>query len=413
MSAGLRRSVASLQIPNFRRFFTGQVISVSGSWMQTVAEAWLVLSLTSSGIALGVSTALQFLPILLLGAWGGLLADRFPKRRLLIATQTLMIVPALTLALLTVTGVVTLWMVYALVLVRGLVTAIDNPTRQSFISEMVGPANVVNAVSLNSVLVQTARVAGPAAAALVIAVSGVAACFALNALTFGAMLLALARMDPAALHRSPPAARARGQIREALTVVRGSRDLWIPLAIMGVVSMLAYNFQTVLPLLARYTFGGTAATYALLMGAMSSGAIAGALFNGARGRTSPELISGSAILFGGALGLAALAPTLELALVALVVVGAASVTFTNAVNAQLQLAAPPELRGRVMALFGVVFLGSTPVGAPLLGFVCEQQGARAGLAIGAVAAILAGVAAMAQAAWHEARPRATVRPART
>lgn len=412
MSAGLRRSVASLQIPNFRRFFTGQVISVSGSWMQTVAEAWLVLSLTSSGVALGVSTALQFLPILLLGAWGGLLADRFPKRRLLIVTQTLAIAPALALFLLTITGVVTLWAVYALVLVRGLVTAVDNPTRQSFIGEMVGPANVVNAVSLNSVLVQTSRIAGPAAAALVIAVSGVAACFALNALTFGAMLVALARMDPAALHDAPPAARARGQIREALTVVRASRDLWIPLAMMAVVSMLAYNFQTVLPLLARYTFHGSAATYALLMGAMGGGAIAGALFSGARGRTSPELISGSAILFGAALGLAALAPTLDLALVALVVVGAASVTFTNAVNSQLQLASPPELRGRVMALFGVVFLGSTPIGAPLLGFVCEHQGARAGLAVGAVAAMLAGLAAVAQAARFDARPRVTVRAAR-
>jgi MFS family permease len=413
VSAGLRRSVASLTIPNFRRFFTGQVVSVSGSWMQTVAEAWLVLSLTSSGIALGVSTALQFLPMLLLGAYGGLLADRFPKRRLLIATQTMMIVPAVTLFLLTVTGVVTLWMVYALVLARGLVTAIDNPTRQSFISEMVGPANVVNAVSLNGVLVQTARIAGPAAAALVIALSGVAACFALNALSFGAMILALLRMDPAKLLHAPPTQRGGGQIREALTVVRADRALWVPLAVMAVVSMLAYNFQTVLPLLARYTFDGTASTYALLMGTMGAGAIAGALVNGARGQTSPALISGAAIVFGGALGLAALAPTLDLVLAALVVVGAGSVTFTSAVNAQLQLAAPPALRGRVMALYGVVFLGSTPIGAPLLGFVCEHFGARAGLALGAVAAVTAGLAALATAARQEGRPRAATHPVPT
>jgi MFS family permease len=391
MSAGLRRSVASLDIPNFRRFFTGQVVSVSGTWMQTVAEAWLVLSLTASGVALGVSTALQFLPILLLGAWGGVLADRFPKRRLLLATQTMMIVPSLALFALTVSGVVTLWMVYALVLVRGLVTAIDNPTRQSFISEMVGPANVVNAVSLNSVLVQTARIAGPAAAGLVIALRGVAACFAINALSFGAMILALLRMDPALLHDAPPAARAKGQIREALTVVRGARELWIPLATMGVVSMLAYNFQTVLPLLARYTFGGTASTYAVLMGSMGAGAIVGALVNGARGKASPQLISGSSIAFGLAMGLAAAAPTLTLVMAALVLVGAASVTFTSAVNAQLQLASPPALRGRVMALFGVVFLGSTPLGAPLLGLICEHEGARAGLVVGAVAAVAAAV----------------------
>lgn len=411
MSAGLRRSVASLQIPNFRRFFSGQVVSVSGSWMQVVAEAWLVLSLTSSGVALGVSTALQFLPILLLGAWGGVLADRFPKRRLLVVTQTLMIIPALLLFALTVTGVVTLWMVYALVLMRGLVTAIDNPTRQSFISEMVGPASIVNAVSLNSVLVQTARIAGPAAAALVIATSSVATCFLLNALSFGAMILALSRMDPGELFDVPAGSRARGQIREALTVVRADRALWVPLAVMGVVSMLAYNFQTVLPLLAKYTFHSGASTYALLMGTMGAGAIVGALVNGARGRTSPELICGSAIVFGGALGLAAIAPTLDLVLAALVVVGASSVTFTSAVNAQLQLAAPPAFRGRVMALYGVVFLGSTPVGAPLLGFVCEHFGARVGMGIGAGAATLAGVAALAGAARHDARPRAATHPA--
>lgn len=414
MSAGLRKSVASLQIPNFRRFFTGQVISVSGTWMQTVAEAWLVLSLTSSGVALGVSTALQFLPILLLGAWGGVLADRFSKRRLLVATQTLMIAPSLALFALTVSGVVTLWMVYALVLVRGLVTAIDNPTRQAFISEMVGPASVVNAVSLNSVLVQTARIAGPAAAGLIIALSGVALCFALNALSFGAMIIALLRMNPAQLHDGPPAARAKGQIREAVTVVRASRELWIPLATMGVVSMLAYNFQTVLPLLAKYTFDGSASTYGVLMGSMGAGAIVGALVNGARGQASPRLISQSAIAFGLALGVAAAAPTLAWTMAALVFVGAASVTFTSAVNAQLQLAAPPALRGRVMALFGVVFLGSTPLGAPLLGLICEHQGARAGLVVGAVAAILAGVAALAGATRHDARhlahPRAAVRP---
>jgi MFS family permease len=413
MSAGLRRSVASLQIPNFRRFFTGQVISVSGSWMQIVAEAWLVLSLTSSGVALGISTALQFLPILLLGAWGGVLADRFPKRRLLVVTQTLMIIPAVTLFLLTVSGVVTLWMVYALVLTRGLVTAIDNPTRQSFISEMVGPASVVNAVSLNSVLVQTARIAGPAAAAGVIALSGVAACFALNALSFAAMIVALRRMDPAKLHDAPPATRAPGQIREALTVVRGARELWVPLAVMGVVSMLAYNFQTVLPLLAKYTYHGSAATYALLMGTMGAGAIVGALVNGARGRTSPALISGSAIVFGSALGLAAVAPTLDLALAALIVVGASSVTFTSAVNAQLQIAAPPELRGRVMALYGVVFLGSTPIGAPLIGFVCEHLSPRAGLGVGAAAAVVAGVAALAVATHHGEHVHAAARPATT
>ncbi len=389
-------SFAALHLRNYRRFFVGQVISVSGTWMQTVAEAWLVLELTHSGFALGVAAALQFLPMLLFGAWGGVLADRLRKHRVLQVTQALAAVPALVLWVLVATGAVELWMLLALIVVRGLVLAVDNPTRQSFISEMVGPDRVVNAVALNSVLVQTARIAGPAAAAVVIATLGVASCFLVNACSFAAMLLALRGMDVGALLPAPPARRAAGQVREALDVVRGDAALWLPLAQMALVGTLAFNFTTVLPLLAAEDFHGSASTYALLTAVMGAGAVAGALVTGARGRTSPHLVAASSALFGVGLALVAAAPSLGAALAALLVVGAASVTFTSSINAALQLAAPPEVRGRVMALYAVVFLGSTPFGAPLLGLVDEAFGARAGLAVGAAAALGAGVASLAR-----------------
>lgn len=391
----MRTSFAALRSKNYRRFFVGQVISVSGTWMQTVAEAWLVLQLTGSGLALGIAAGLQALPMLLFGAWGGLLADRLPKRRVLQTTQALAALPPLLLWGLTATGHVELWMLFALILARGCVLAVDNPTRQSFIPEMVGPERVVNAVALNSVLVQIARIAGPAAAAAAIATVGVASCFALNALSYGAMLLALRGMDATALHPAPPARRGAGQIREALRVVRGDVALWLPLTQMALVGTIAFNFTTVLPLLAKEDFGGTASTYALLTGVMGAGAIAGALVAGARGRTSPLIVASSSSLFGAAMALVAVAPSLGTALAALVLVGAASVTFTSSTNAALQLAAPPEVRGRVMALYAVVFLGSTPIGAPLIGLVDDAFGARTGLAVGAAAALAAGLASLA------------------
>jgi MFS family permease len=355
--------------------------------MQTVAEMWLLVHLTRSGLGVGLAAGLQFLPILLLGAMGGVLADRRDKRRLLMVTQSLMAVPALALWLLTATGAVQVWMVYALILVRGTVNAVDNPARQSFVSEMVGFDLVVNAVSLNSVIVHTARIVGPALAGVTIALTGVGTCFAVNALSFAAMFVALRRMDPAALHRGAPAPRARGQVRDAVREVLGRPELRIPLAMMVVVATLSFNFQVLLPLFASFTWHGTAATYALLTSAMAVGSVLGALASGARGRTGPELLAGSAALFGVAQLLAALAPTLAWQVAALVPLGTASVTFAAGVNSSLQLAAGPALRGRVMALYSVVFLGSTPIGAPLVGWLAGAAGPRAGLLLGGVAAL--------------------------
>jgi MFS family permease len=400
VSRALRASLSSLVVANYRRYVAGQAISLAGTWMQTVAETWLVLRLTGSGVALGISTALQFAPVLLAGAWGGLLADRIDKRRLLTITQMLMVVPALALWVLTAFGHVELWQVFALILVRGSVNAVDNPARQSFVMEMVGRDRVVNAVSVNSVLVQTARIAGPALAALVIATAGVATCFLLNALSFAAMLTALRRMDPAQLEPAPVSPRGRGQLREALRVVAATPALRTPLLLMAVVGTLSFNFTIVLPLLARFTLHGDASTYALLTSVMGAGAIVGALRNGARATVSPNVVAGAALSFGAGLAAAAVAPSLATVLVALVVVGASSVTFAASLNASLQLAVAPELRGRVMALYAVVFLGSTPIGGPLVGWLSQAEGPRAGLAIGALAALAVGAWLAARTARH-------------
>ena len=388
MSAALRRSFSSLQIPNYRRYFAGQIVSLSGNWMQMVAEMWLILELTGSGVAVGVTSALQFLPILLFGAWGGVIADRFPKRSLLVVTQTAMAIPALALWGLAVTGAVQPWMVFALVFVRGAVNSIDNPTRQSFVIEMVGADQVVNAVGLNSVLVHSARILGPAAAGVLIATVGVAPCFLLNAATFGAMIVALRGMDPGRLARAHHS-ESRGGVGEAIAYVRREPKLLIPLAMMALVGMLAFNFQVLLPLLGQFTFHGGAAAYTALAVAMAVGSVAGALATGARGRVSERLLVASAAGFGVFALLAAAAPGLGTAMAALVPLGIASVTFAAGVNSTLQLEAEPAMRGRVMALYSVVFLGSTPIGGPIVGWLAEVAGPRAGLVLAGIAALTA------------------------
>jgi len=394
LTAALRRSVSSLSVPNYRRYFVGQVISVSGNWMQLVAQMWLIVKLTGSGVAVGLTAGLQFAPILLLGAWGGLIADRFPKRRVLMITQPLMALPAIALCVLVAAGTVEPWMVYALVLVRGVVNAFDNPARQSFVIELVGAERVVNAVSLNSVIVQAGRIIGPAAAGGVIALAGVGPCFALNALSFAAMLIALQRMDVSQLRPTAVAERAPRELRAALGYVAGSPGLWIPLGMMVVVGTLTFNFQVLLPLLASQTWHGTAATYALLTAAMAVGSLIGALASGARGRVSPRILVVAATAFGAVELVAALAPSLPLQVLALVPLGAVSVTFSAGVNSTMQLNVTPAMRGRVMGLYSMVFLGSTPIGAPLVGWLAQVGGPRAGMALGGVAALVAAALAI-------------------
>lgn len=354
---------------------------------------WLILSLTGSGVAVGVTAALQFLPMLLFSAWGGVLADRFPKRSLLIVTQGLMALPALTLWALTSAGAVAPWMVFALVFARGTINAADFPTRQSFAIEMVGADRVVNAVSLNSVLIHSARILGPATAGILIATVGVGTCFLVNALSFGAMVLALGAMEPAELRSPPGASREGTTVRAALRYVRRTPALAIPLAMMALVGTLGYNFQVILPLLARFSFDGGASAYTILAVAMGAGSVLGALAAGARGRVGPGLLVGAAFGFGVAALIAAGAPTLTLEAMALVPLGAASVTFAAGVNSSLQLAAKPSMRGRVMALYSMVFLGSTPIGGPITGWLSESIDPRASLVVAGASGMAAAIAA--------------------
>jgi MFS family permease len=411
VSAALRRSFNSLEVPNYRRYFAGQLISLSGTWMQTVAAIWLVLSLTGSGVAVGLTTALQFLPMLLFGAWGGLLADRMPKRRLLMITQALMAIPAIGLFVVTTAGVAAPWMVYLAVFSMGSVNAVDNPTRQSFVIEMVGADRVVNAVSLNSVIVQSARIVGPAIAGLLIAGFGVGLCFGLNALTFVAMILALRGMDSRRLQAPPVAAREPGAIRAGLRYVARTPELAVPLALMALVGTLGFNFQVVLPMLAKFSFDGGAGAYAVLVSAMGVGSIAGALVNGSHGHTGPRLIAGGALAFGLSALLSAAMPSLAFEIPTLALLGAAAVTFAATINSTLQLAVSPEMRGRVMALYSVVFLGSTPIGGPLTGWLSQAYSPRVALLLAGITGLSAAWAAQVSFARLRERSERAVAPA--
>ncbi|GAA1215637.1 MFS transporter [Pseudonocardia alaniniphila] len=384
-----RQTFASLSNSNYRRYLTGQSISLVGTWMQTIAQSWLVLQLTGSATALGVVVALQTLPTLLLGPYGGVIADRMDKRKLMIGLQSMMGVLALLLGLLTITGAVRLWEVYVLAVLLGLNNSFENPARQSFVLEMVGPTDLRNAVSLNSVLVNSARAVGPAVAGIVIATGGIGLCFLLNAASFVAVVVSLTRLDVSKLSPSTPAPRAPGQLREGLSYVKRTPRLAVPLLMMALVGCLAYEFQVVLPIVASETFAGDARTYGFLTAAMGVGAVVGGLYVAARGRTGMRSMVVGAVAFGVAMLFVALSPTLLVALLGMALVGAASVAFQSTGNSTLQLTAAPHMRGRVMALWAVAFLGSTPIGGPIAGLVSGHFGGRAGLILGALACLVA------------------------
>ncbi len=374
--------------------------------MQSVAQSWLVLQLTGSGTQLGLVVALQFLPVLLLGPYGGVVVDRVDKRRLLVATQSVMAGLALALGILTVTGAVTLWEVYLLAAGLGLANVLDNPARQAFVLEMVGPDHLRNAVSLNSVLVNAARAVGPAAAGLLIAGVGVGVCFLANAVSFVAVIASLLAMDPAALHRGRPVAREPGQLAAGLRYVRRTPELAVPLLMMALIGTLAYEFQVVLPLVARVSFHGGAQAYGFLTSAMGIGAVAGGLVAASRSRTGLRPLVTTAAAFGATILFAAAAPTLPVELAALVLVGAGSVAFLATGNSTLQLGSDPAMRGRVMALWAVAFLGSTPVGGPLAGFVASHAGPRWALTMGGLACLTAAALGLATLRRRRAGGRA-------
>jgi MFS family permease len=383
-----RTTFKAFEIPNYRRYFVGQAISLSGTWMQMAAQAWLVLSLTGSATTLGLIVAAQTLPILLLGPYGGVIADRVDKRRMMIALQAMMGVQALVLGVLTVTGNVRVWQIAVLAVLLGLNNAFENPARQSFMVEMVGPEHLRNAVSLNSVLVNVARTIGPAIAGLLIATVGEGVCFLANAASFIAVIASLVTFDLSTLHPSPPTGRSPGQLREGMRYIRSNRELLVPLLMMALAGTLAYEFQVTLPVMARQGLHVGAAGYGFMTAAMGAGAVAGGLLVAAVGRTGLRPLVVAAGAFGTAIGLAALAPTLPAELAALAFVGWASISFMATGNSTLQLAAAPSMRGRVMSFWFVAFQGSTPIGGPLIGWVMASAGARAGLGVGAVTCLL-------------------------
>jgi hypothetical protein len=401
VAGGITRTFASLRNRNFRIFFTAQIVSVTGTWMQSIAQMWLVLHLTGSGLALGITAALQFTPILLFGTWGGLLADRVDKRKLLMVTQSAAGVVALVLAGLTLGGLVQLWMVYVLAFSLGMVNVFDNPGRQSFVTEMVGKDQVINAVGLNSAVFTLARVIGPAVAGVLIAAVGTGWCFLYNGLSYFPVVLALGLMRPWELHRDRPAARARGQIRAGIRYAWNTPELRFPLLLMLVVGTLAFNFSVLMPLMASLVFHSGAGTFGLLMSFMGAGAFVGALVSANRARPTHRLLAFAGVAFGGVLIGAALAPTLPIELFVLLPLGAAMITFQATANSLLQLNSDPALRGRVMALYVMVFLGTTPIGAPIVGWVAEQFGARTGLALGGLATVIASAALLwGLGHWH-------------
>jgi MFS family permease len=378
----------SLRTRNYRLFFVGQGVSLCGTWMQTIALGWLVLHLShNSGVAIGSVIALQFVPTLLFGVWGGVIADRFDKRLLLVATAVTMAGGAATLATLTLTGVVELWMVYAIVLVLGFAQMVDNPARLAFVSEMTGPVDLANAIGLNSALFQVARIIGPAFAGLVIALVGTGWCFALNAISFVAVIGALALMDPAQLHRGSPIARGKGQIREGLRYIRDTPELRSILIMTAVVGTLAINFPVVLPLLAKVTFDGNAATYSWMTMSMGLGALVGALLVAHWSKPTARVVVVSGFGFGAAVCIATLAPTLALFVFVLAFVGGGQITFLATCQSTVQLESEPSKRGRVMAVYTMTILGSTPVGGPLVGWISQEWGPRYGFLIGGVATV--------------------------
>jgi MFS family permease len=388
-----RSTFRSMRSRNYRLYLYGQLISSSGTWMQAVALGWLVLRITNSGFDVGVVTALQFLPMLLIGTYGGVIADRLDKRRTLVVTQAGMAVAAAALAVCALAGKDPLWAIYLLTFISGSFSAVDMPVRQAFVSEMVGIDDLPNAVALNSAMFNTSRVIGPALGAIVINVINVGPCFAFNAVSFIAVIGGLLMMRPDELFLTPHVVRAKGQVREGLRYVWETPELRTAIMVMAVVGTLAFNFTVVLPVLAKFTFHGDAATYGLLTSLMGLGSIIGALGVASKLVPTAKLLVGSCLAFGVVMTVSAVAPTLMTEGLLIVLLGLTSITFMATVNSMCQLASVPAMRGRVMALYGLVFLGSTPIGGPIVGWISQQFGPRYGLGVGGVATVLSAVVA--------------------
>lgn len=405
--AGRRRAFSSLAIPNYRRYIAGQVISRVGTWMQRFGQSWLIYEMTKSATLVGVVVALQAVPTLLLGPYGGLVADRFDKRRIMIVLQAMMGVLAFVLGLLTVTHVVRFWEVAMLALLLGVNETFETAARQTFVFEMVGPGELTNALSLNSVTNNVARTVGPALGAGLVATVGLGACFLVNAVSFAAVIAALLMVNPRQLHSPEPTPRARGQLREGIAYVRRSPELVVPLVMMVFIGTLAWEFQTTLPPLASRVFHGGASAYGVMTAVQGIGAITAGLTAASLRRTGRKVLVAAAATFGAGMVAIAVSPNLGWAVAFMFLVGFAASSFSITCNTTLQLEAQPQMRGRVVGLYIVAFQGSTPVGGPIAGFVANVAGPRAAIAMGAASCFAA--AGLGAAAGIRRRTRSVLR----
>ncbi|HYQ76625.1 MFS transporter [Cellulomonas sp.] len=398
----MNSTFASLRYFNYRLWFAGALVANVGTWMQRVAQDWLVLTDLSddSGLAVGITTALQFAPTLLLSAWAGVLADRVNRRKLLMITQGAQGVLAFGLGALVLSGHARLWHVYLFALALGAVAALDQPVRQTFVAELVPANRLSNAVGLNSTSFNAARLIGPGVAGLAIAAVGTGWVFVINGVSFAATILALTLMRTGELHTMPVAPRAKGQIREGVRYVRGRSDILVIMAVIGVVSTFGLNFQMTSALMARAEFGKGAGEYGILGSVLAIGSLAGALLAARRERPRVRLVIGAAFAFGVATGVQALMPTYVSYAVACIPVGLASLTMMTAANTTIQMSTDPVVRGRVMSLYMIVMLGATPIGSPIVGWIGEQFGPRWSIGIGSITALMVSVAAGLWARKH-------------
>jgi MFS family permease len=398
--AGRAAMFAALAVPNFRRYVSGQALSLIGTWVETVAQALLVLRLTHSGIALGLVTAARYAPILLLSPYAGLLVDRDDKRRVLLVTQAGLALVSAILGACVLAGVVRLWQVVVLAIAFGTLSAVDNPARQAFVQEVVGHDLIRNAVTLNSTSVNVARVIGPAIAAVLVSTIGIGWCFVVNAVSFCFVIASLLSMNTGALHRIKRVPRGRGELRAGLRYAAGVPDIIRPLLMMALVGTFTFEFEVSLPLLSEVTFHGTDTTYSWLLGALGAGAVAGGLLAARSSTTGVRRLTIAALYYAVSVAFVAASPTLPCAVAACALVGAASVTFLTTGNATVQLASDPAYRGRVAALWSMGLVGSTPIGSPLIGAISGLAGPRYALALGAAACL----AAVVVGRWPAGQP---------
>lgn len=385
------RSFSSLRSRNFRLFFVGQTVSVAGTWMQNVGLSWLVLELSGSGSVLGAFIGLRYLPVLVLGSVGGLVADKLDKRRLMFLTQISSGLASALVALLVTLDVANVAVVFALGLLIGLVNVFEVPGRQAMIYEMVDEEDLTSAVSLTAILANIARVVGPVLAGFLIAWSGVSGCFVANALSYVPVVICLYLMAPEELRKSPPVGRGTGQIRAGFRYALHEPQIAVPLVLVAVAGAFAWEFQVTLPLLAKHAFEGDASTFGLMLACIGMGAVVGGLATAGRARVTTGVLALAATGWGLSIMAVAAAPTLLTAYLLLLAVGYGTITFNSLSKVCLQLASDPQMRGRVMALWSIAWQGTTPIGGPLVGWVGEMFGSRWSLVAGGLPTLVAGL----------------------